>query len=83
MEILKRKSSAANGKQLYACLMMDEMSIRKQLEWSQHKDNRFIGYIDFGTLIPEPETLPLAKDVLVYLLNGISMRDGNFQSLIF
>jgi len=52
---------------------MDEMAIRKQIEWS-HNDKKFVGYVDCGTVIPESKNLPLAKETLVYLLTGINER---------
>ncbi|EFN76533.1 THAP domain-containing protein 9, partial [Harpegnathos saltator] len=75
LQILKIKSQAAEneGKQLYGCLMMDEMAIRKQVQWD-HSARKFIGYIDYGSCIHEPEELPFAKEALVYLINGVNAR---------
>lgn len=73
IDILKKRSDAAGEEKIYATLMMDEMAIRKQLEWS-HSEKKFVGYIDCGTVIPEPENMPLAKEALVYLLTGINQR---------
>ncbi|EZA50769.1 THAP domain-containing protein [Ooceraea biroi] len=53
--------------------MMDEMAIRKQLKWN-HSEKKFVGYVDCGTVIREPDAMPLAKEALVYLLTGINER---------
>ncbi|KYN23121.1 THAP domain-containing protein 9 [Trachymyrmex cornetzi] len=50
LNILKRKSEEACEKQLFACLTMDEMAIRKQVQWSNSKKH-FIGYVDHGGVI--------------------------------
>lgn len=46
IDILKKKSenAAQENKKLYACLMMDEMTIRQQIEWNKSKQ-KFIGSI--------------------------------------
>lgn len=49
------------------------MTIRKQVQWSNSK-KQFIGYVDHGDLIENPESLPMAKEALVYLLTGINER---------
>lgn len=53
IDILKKRSEAAKEKKIYATLMMDEIAIRKQLEWN-HSEKKFVGYVDCGTVIPEP-----------------------------
>lgn len=45
-------------------LVMDEMSIRRQVEWTGTK---FTGYVDVGTNI-EGDALPEAREVLVFML---------------
>lgn len=52
---------------------MDEMAIRKQIHWS-NTEKRFVGYIDHGLVIQDPEDLPIAKEALVYLLTCINER---------
>lgn len=64
-DILKKRSEAAGDKKIYATLMMDEIAIRKQLEWS-NSEKKYLGYVDYGTVIPEPDNMPLAKEALVY-----------------
>lgn len=48
IDILKRKTNAAGNKKIYATLMMDEMAIRKQLEWN-HSEKSLL-----ATWIAEP-----------------------------
>lgn len=52
---------------------MDEMSIRKHAEWN-HKKKFFVGCVDVATSISDRENLPLAREALVYMLNGINER---------
>lgn len=73
VEILKTKTKAAGDKELYACLTMDEMAIRKQIQYS-HAKKRFIGYVNNGVIPEEAENLPVAKEALIYLLTGINER---------
>lgn len=68
---LKVKEMRNNGKQLYGCLVMDEMSIKQHVHWtgSQHQ-----GYIDFGLggKTEEMDNLPYAKDAFVILVVGMN-----------
>ncbi|KAL4085137.1 hypothetical protein QTP88_027429 [Uroleucon formosanum] len=87
---LKVKEMKVNGKQLYGCLVMDEMSIKQHVHWT---GTRHLGYIDFGLggKTEEMDNLPYAKDAFVimvvdintswkvpiayYLINGISAEE--------
>ncbi|KAL4136309.1 hypothetical protein QTP88_007857 [Uroleucon formosanum] len=87
---LKVKEMKVNGKQLYGCLVMDEMSIKQHVHWT---GTRHQGYIDFGLggKTKEMDNLPYAKDAFVimvvdintswkvpiayYLINGISSEE--------
>ncbi|KAL4085133.1 hypothetical protein QTP88_027425 [Uroleucon formosanum] len=87
---LKVKEMKVNGKQLYGCLVMDEMSIKQHVHWT---GTRHQGYIDFGLGVKteEMDNLPYAKDAFVimvvdintswkvpiayYLINGISAEE--------
>jgi hypothetical protein len=68
---LKVKELRENGKQLYGCLIMDEMSIKQHVHWS---GTRHQGYIDFGLggKTEEMDNLPYAKDALVILVVGMN-----------
>lgn len=61
---LRTEEAKAKEKQLVCNLVFDEVSIRKQVEWTGKK---FTGYIDIGTRI-ESDTLPAAKEALVFML---------------
>lgn len=55
---------ADSSKPLLCNLVFDEMSIRKQVEWTGRK---FAGYVDIGSKI-DSDTLPQAKQALVFML---------------
>ena len=69
-EALTKRStaSAAGGKRVVCSLMMDEVAIRQQLEWTG-KD--FQGYIDMGTGLDD-DSLPLAKEALTFMVVAIN-----------
>jgi hypothetical protein len=50
--------------------MMDEMSIRKHIHWN---GKRQIGYVNYGYDM-ESDSLPEAKDALVFLLVALNSR---------
>lgn len=58
------------NKQLFCALVFDEMSIRKHLQWSDSR-KQFLGTINYG-FKSNNEEMPLAKNALVYMLNGIN-----------
>lgn len=62
---LRQKDSSL---QLVCNLVMDEMSIRRQVEWTGKK---FTGYVDVGTNI-DGDTLPEAREVLVFMLVSLN-----------
>ncbi|KAL4085161.1 hypothetical protein QTP88_027453 [Uroleucon formosanum] len=68
---LKVKEMKVNGKQLYGCLVMDEMSIKQHVHWT---GTRHQGYIDFGLggKTEEMDNLPYAKDAFVIMVVGIN-----------
>lgn len=70
-EALKSKADEQkkNGKQLYANLIFDEMSIRKHSQWNPYK-LKFDGFIDMGLPATEEKPLALAKDAIVFLVSG-------------
>lgn len=43
---LKKNLVATKGKELVACLMVDEISIRQHVEWN-HNQSKFLGLVDF------------------------------------
>lgn len=54
-----------DGGQLVACLIMDEMSIQRNMTWCR-STNKFIGLVDCGTKDPNDD-FTLAKNALVYI----------------
>lgn len=68
---LKNKAEISNHP-LLATLVIDEMSIRRRVEWDGQK---FRGYVDMGTEI-EGDHLAEAKEALVFLVTAIN---NNFK----
>lgn len=60
------------GKQIFAALVFDEMSIRKHLQWSDSR-KQYLGTINYGFKM-DSEEVPLAKNAIVFLLNGININ---------
>lgn len=69
-ESLKALKLIADKKKrpLYCCLMIDEIAIKKKIEWDGKK---FHGYVDFGGCLNTDE-VPEAKEALVFLVTGIN-----------
>lgn len=67
LETLKRKNE---GKSVLCSLMIDEMSIRKHVQWDGTK---YVGYTDHGSQ-DDNESGIYAKEVLVFMLNCINGR---------
>lgn len=72
LELLKHKVTELQeeGKELFAGLIFDEMHIKEHLQWM--KNNKFSGFITFGKVAENCERLPLATQVLVFILSGIN-----------
>lgn len=60
--------AAKNQKEIHCSLMMDEMAIRKHIEWD---GKRFIGYVDVGTGVDD-DTTPVATEALVFMVVSLS-----------
>ena len=69
-DALQKRSvaSMSGGKRLVCALMMHEIAIREQLEWTG-KD--FQGYIDMGTGLDD-EGLPLAKEASTFMVVAVN-----------
>lgn len=65
-EVLRKHSDKARekGKRLLCNLTMDEMAIKKHVEWDGH---RFRGYVDIGTGVDD-DSVPAATEALVFML---------------
>lgn len=68
---LRCKANEANqeGSEVLACLLFDEVAIRKQEEYDHYTDTR-LGYITYGTNAGEV----LAKEALVFMITGINEK---------
>lgn len=66
---IKAQIEKEKGKRLVGCLVMDEMAIKQQIHWTGSRND---GYIDFGTGIKGNDSLPVAKNVLVFMLVGVN-----------
>lgn len=64
----------AKGEELFCTLAYDEMSIRRHVQWL-NSQKKFSGFITFGNISSEQsEHLPVASQVLVFMLNGINFK---------
>ena len=62
------KEATSSGKQVICSLMLDEMAIRKQIEWNGEK---FVGYVDIGTDIDD-DSAPVATEALVFMVVALN-----------
>lgn len=74
-EAMNHLSNIANemkskGKQLLLSLVWDEMSHRKHIQWSDSQ-KKFLGFADTGKKT-EAEERPVAKQALVFMVNGLN-----------
>lgn len=69
LNALKMKVAEANYT-ILCNLVLDEMAIRKQIEWTGKK---FVGYVDFGANV-DSDSLPEAKEVLVFMLVALNAQ---------
>lgn len=69
LQTLKQKVRASQ-KPVFCSLMMDEMSIRKNIHWDGKK---FVGYVDFG-VDADSDSTPVAKEALVFMVNAVNGR---------
>lgn len=69
-DILKLRATDANrnGKEILACLVFDEISIRKHEDYDQHNDVN-IGKVSYGI-----DANKFAKEALVFLITGITEK---------
>ena len=68
---MKAKVLAANrdGQEVVCSLMLDEMSIRKHVEWD---GKRYRGFVDLGTGINDDDSVPEAADALVFMAVSVN-----------
>lgn len=72
-DALKRRSIQANknGNEILACLIFDEVAIRRQEDYDQHKDET-VGMVNYGTNIVDSNLNKLAKEALVFMITGVN-----------
>lgn len=68
---LKADEANRNGKEILACILFDEMAIRKQEEFDEH-NNQKIGQVNYGTNVIQTDERKFAKDALVYMVTGVN-----------
>lgn len=68
-ENLRDRASVADGSKLLCTLVVDDMSIRKEIS---HDGRSVRGYIDFGTSV-EDDSLPAARNVLVFMAVSLEL----------
>lgn len=73
LEALRRMANEMSTKneQLITCLISDEMYIRPRNEWDPNK-KEYTGFISIGIPMEHEDALPLAKNVLVFMISGIN-----------
>lgn len=59
-----------NNRELMCSLVFDEMYIRQQVRWSLHQMN-YVGFVNYGE---KGDGLTVAKQAIVFLLNGIGVN---------
>lgn len=67
-----RKLVAENGT-VYCTLSLDEMSIRRNVQWSDRR-KKFVGGITYGSIPNNAEYLPVANNAIVFMVNGINIK---------
>lgn len=75
IELIKAKviELRNEGKDLYCGIVHDEMSIRDHVQWLDDK-KEFSGFITFGKILEDADHLPVASNVLAFLLSGINTK---------
>ena len=71
---LRASAAAGVGKKLVCNLVMDEMFIRKEVQYDPFQKKNY-GYVDFGNPFQnEEDERELAKEALVFLVNAVNDR---------
>lgn len=61
-----------SGSKILCSLVTDEMSIRTQVFWSLHEED-YIGFVSYGEN-PQKKEKTIAKQVILYILNGLNLN---------
>lgn len=81
LDVITEKASSykSQGKQLYLCLIYDEISLRKQVIWNESKIS-FEGFSEITNPTKKfkqnhnENEVPIVKDALVYMVAGLDFR---------
>lgn len=68
---LNKNNKDGERKKLICCLMCDEMAMRQHIQLNA-STNKFDGFVDIGLPIADQSSLKVAKDVLVFMVSGIT-----------
>lgn len=72
LKIIADKYEEQNKSRIVCCLMLDEMSIRSQVFWSQQR----LDYVGLAGTASDTTMRPIAKHAFVFMLNG---RNVDFE----
>ena len=70
---LKEKAEQCDGGGILCSFMMDEVAIRKQLDFDRVSD-KFVGHVDMGVALSDQAALPLANEALVFMIVSLTER---------
>lgn len=59
-------------KEVYVTLSFDEMHLQRNCQWSDVQKN-FLGQITYGSIPENAEYLPVANNVIVFMVNGVNL----------
>ena len=72
---LKLRVSAAGNKKIFCNLVVNEISIRRQIVEYNSAEQKYYGSVDFGNPFQdEDEERLVAKEAIVFLLNAVNDR---------
>lgn len=61
-----------DGRELYCGIIHDEMALRQHIEW-MNTSKEFSGFINYGKVSEDSDSLPHATHALVFLVSGINV----------
>lgn len=66
------KNQNTNNENLFVSIALDEMSIRKHIQWSESR-KKFMGFITHGIRDEHKNDLPVARNALVFMISGVNV----------
>lgn len=63
----------SNNSDVYCTLSFDEMSIRRNVQWSETQ-KKWLGHITYGSIDENAEYLPVANNVITFMVNGVNVK---------